>query len=288
VPDLSIAVVSVSPPEILARCLDALVPQAREIGAEVIVVRRTVQGRDRPGVTWLDAAPTDTVPRMRAAAMRRASGRVIALLEDDCAVAPGWCRAVLDTSRDHPIAGGPIEPDPYTRALDWAVFYCEYARFLPPFDGEVAAIPGNNAAYSRALALEWLDAQGDTGFLDVFAHRDWRARGLKLWADGRMAVRNLNRWTPAAATRSAFHHGRAYAGQRCPGRPAIRVALALGSPLLPAFATVRTARDVITRGRPENSLPRALPWIIVFHTCWAAGELIGYLFGPGRSADRWQ
>jgi hypothetical protein len=287
VPDLSIAVVCVSPPEILARCLDALLPQAREIGAEVIVVGRTADGRDRPGVTSIAAGAGDTVPRMRAAAIRKASGRVIALLEDDCAAAPGWCRAIIDTSRDHPVAGGPIEPDGYARGLDWAVFYCEYARFLPRFEGPVAAIPGNNAAYSRALAIEWLDAHPDDGFLDVFAHADWRARGITLWADGRMAVRHMNRWTPSAATRSAFHHGRAYAGQRCPGRTAVRIALALGSPLLPAVKTVRTAREVLVRGA-ANSLPRALPWIIVFHTCWAAGELIGYLLGPGRSADRWR
>ena len=288
--DLSIGVVSLASPPTLARCLDALLPQAQELGAEVIVVRRSADETTRTarsGITWLDAAPGDNVPRMRAAAIGRASGRVVALIEDDCAVANGWCRAVLDAHRRHPVAGGPIEPDGYSSGLDWAVFFCEYARFMPPFEGEVAALPGNNVSYTRTLAVEWLETRGEDGFVDAFAHRDWRAQGLSLWAEGRMAVRNLNRWTPGAATRSAFHHGRAFAGKRFAGAPATRLVFALGSPLLPALKTFRVAREVLVRGR-RGSLARALPWIIVFHTSWAAGELIGYLYGPGRSADRWR
>jgi hypothetical protein len=241
-------------------------------------------------VRWLDAEPGHNVPHMRAAAIRLAAGEVVALLEDDCLVGPAWCEAVLDQRPDRPVVGGAIEPDGYTGGLDWAVFYCEYARFLPPLHGEVAALPGNNASYHRDLALRWLDEHGADGFLDVAAHRDWQEEGIPLRAEGRMTVRNVNRWTQDTATRSAFHHGRAFGGLRFRGAGAVRRRLffAGGSPLLPLLKTARVAREVLRRAGPRGSLVRALPWIIVFHTSWALGELVGYLFGPGRSAARWQ
>jgi hypothetical protein len=290
--ELSIVVVCVSRPETRERCLAALLAQAVPAGAEVLVVRRPATGPGGPaseGMAWIEAPADDTVPRMRARGIRAARGRVVALLEDDCAVAGGWCAAVLAAHRkDALVVGGPIEPDLYDRGLDWAVFFCEYARFLPPLDGEVATLPGNNVSYRGALVREWLE--GRDGFVEAFAHQDWRARVIPLLAAGGMQVRSVNRWTPATATRSAFHHGRAFAGQRFQGKGALRWRLlyATASPLLPALKTARVAREVLTRGRGAGSLLRGLPWIIVFHTSWAIGELLGYLRGPGRSADRWQ
>jgi hypothetical protein len=244
-----------------------------------------------PSVRWLDAGPEQNVPHMRAAAVGGAAGGMVALLEDDCVIAPGWCEAVLARQHaGHPVVGGAIEPDRYSRGLDWAIFYCEYARFMPPFEGQVAALPGNNVSYRRDLALQWLEAHAPNGLLDVAAHEDWRGQGIPLLADGRMRVRNVSRWTADTATGSAFHHGKAFGGLRFrrPGALPRRLLYAAGCPLLPLLQTARVAREVLRRPAPRGSLVRALPWIIVFHTSWAFGELLGYLFGPGRSAERWQ
>ena len=194
--ELSIVVVCVSRPETRERSLAALVAQAVPAGAEMLVVGRPADrpADPAPGYTWIEATPDETVPRMRARGIRAARGRVVALLEDDCVVADGWCAAVLaGHGQDVAVVGGPIEPDRYARALDWAIFFCEYARFLPPLDGAVAALPGNNVSYRRALVLEWLE--GRDGFVEAFAHGDWRGRGIPLVASGGMRVTNVNRWT---------------------------------------------------------------------------------------------
>ena len=296
--DLSVVVVSAGRAGTLSRCLDALLPQARALRAEVLVVRRPGDAsRERlhaghPEVAWVEAAPDDNIPRMRARAIRQAGGHIVALLEDDCVVAEGWGQAVQAAQEaGHAVAGGPIAPDPASRGLDHAVFFCEYGRFMPPFQGEVPALPGNNVSYRRDLVLEWLESRGASGFLDVFAHEDWRRRGIRLQAEERMAVRSIGRWTLDTVTRSAFHHGRAFAGQRFErggaSRPGLRLAFAGGSLLLPLLKTARVAREVLGRPGHAGSLLRALPWIILFHTSWAWGEMLGYLFGPGRSADRW-
>lgn len=292
--DLSVIVVSAGRGDTLSRCLDALLPQARAMGAEVLVVRRPGDGsRERlvaahPEVAFVDATAEDNVPRMRARAIRQAAGSIVALLEDDCVVGEGWGKVVLAAqAAGHTVAGGPIEPDLYPSSLDRAVFLCEYGRFMSPFRGEVAALPGNNVSYRRPLVLEWLEGRNENGFLEVFAHHDWRARGIRLFADEGMAVRNIGRWTVETVTRTAFHHGRAFAGQRFEPGAGSRLAFAAGSPLLPLLKTLRVAGEALARPGQAGSLVRALPWIIVFHTSWAWGEMLGYLFGPGRSADRW-
>lgn len=297
--ELSVAVVSVNPAATLARCLEALAPQAARAGAEVLVIRRASDDPDvarlrqsHPDITWLEGGPGDNVPRLRERAIRAAGGRIVGLLEDDCLIARDWCEAAKAApGAGHPAIGGPIEPDDYRRSLDWAVFFCEYARFLSPFRGEKEALPGNNAAYRRDLVVEWLDRHPGEGFLDVFAHQAWRAHGMALLADERLRVRNVHRWTFADVTRTAFHHGRGFAGSRFPGGSARACAARLlhagGAVLLPALKTLRVARWVQGGGRAD-SLPRALPWIMAFNTSWALGELLGYLFGPGDSAARWQ
>jgi len=32
----------------------------------------------------------------------------------------------------------------------------------------------------------------------------------------------------------------------------------------------------------------ALPWLILFSSSWAGGELLGYLFGAGQSEAQWR
>jgi hypothetical protein len=277
----------------IARCLGALVPQVESRGGEVLVV--SPPGAPRPAegsavLTWLDAAGEDDVPRMRARGIGQARGRVVALLEDDCVVGDGWAAAVLAAGAGgRRICGGPIRPDGPRRALDAAVFFCEYARFLPPLPAAPRALPGNNAAYDPALLREWLDGPGQGRFEDVFAHDAWRARGLALHGEEGMAVRHVGRWTAGTPTRDAYHHGRAYAGRRAArAGMGARLALAAGSSVLPLLKTARVMGEVLGRGRGHaGSLAGALPWIIVFHSSWAWGELLGYLFGPGRSAERW-
>lgn len=297
--DLTIVVVSFSRPDILARSLHAIVAQHERSRHEIVVIRRRSDElvpalRARyPDVRWVDADPVDDVPRMRERAIRLAEGRVIALLEDDCLIGEAWCRGVAAAhGNGHAVIGGAIEPDRYTSAVDWAVFFCEYARFAAPFCGEVTALPGNNVSYARPALLEWLAGAGDRGFYDVFAHAAWRARGIRLVADERLTVQNVNRWTAATLTRVPFHHGRNFAAQRVAGRSARRLAARLGlaalTPLLPAVKTARVVREVVRRGRWRRELLRAFPGIVLFNTSWACGECLGYLCGAGSSRGQWR
>ena len=292
-PQLSIIVVSISHEEVRARCLSALVEHTTGAACEILVVgyqADTTLKEQFPSVRWLQASPEDTVPLMRRRGISECTGEIIALLEDDCMIADTWFETILQAHQSpHNAIGGPIEPGHYERGLDWAVYFCEYARFMNPFSGEVGALPGNNVSYKRAALSAWLESGDHDGFYEVFIHSEWQYAGQTLLADSTMVVHNDNRWSLPNVTRIPYHHGRAFAGMRLTGRPFyLRILYAAAVPLLPPLQIIRIIKELATRRRHLLRLLQALPWIAAFTTSWAIGEFTGYLFGPGNSAAQWR
>jgi hypothetical protein len=298
-PRLSVIVVSFNGEALLTRGLAALTAQATPDAIEIVVVADWHRPGGAPSeplrsrfseVQWLEAPDGCTVPRMRWLGMQASQGEIVALLEGDCVVENGWCRAVLDAHRANDVAiGGAIEPGPYARALDWAVYFCEYGRFMLPLpSGRDVVLPGNNVAYKRS-ALSQLPTGSADGFHEVFVHWAWQAAGLPMRADPALVVRNVNSWSLAHVTHVPYHHGRAFAGQRFAALPAWRrAAMGLLSLPLPVLKVWRIVRDTVRRRRLLGRLVQALPWIAVFTTSWSIGESVGCLFGPGDSASKWR
>jgi len=289
---LSVVVISFNGAALLHDCLAALISQPDFQEMEVHVISKAARRAVPEGlggiaqIHWHQVPTAETVPEMRSLGIMHSSAGLIALLEDDCVVGPHWSQSLLSAHQsDYPAVGGAIEPGPYTRGLDWGVFYCEYARFLLPFSGCVAALPGNNVSYkSKALDGESIQQ----GFYEVFIHDNWRKSGIELYAAADMVANNNNTWTLKNCTSIPFHHGRAYAGQRFGNKyGAKRLLYGLLATILPVIKSLRTLRQVISRQRTELPLLKALPWIIIFHSCWSLGEFIGYLTGPGGSIEKW-
>jgi GT2 family glycosyltransferase len=95
-PTISVVVASCRKLQVLKTCLDALLGQCGQVGAELVVARAATAGqikklkRAYPTVRFV-AAPSDaTIPELRAAGMAEAEGDIVALTEDHCTVAPHW------------------------------------------------------------------------------------------------------------------------------------------------------------------------------------------------------
>ena len=291
-PALSVIVVSFNHAEQLDQCLAALMSQPDAGQIEIRVISKKARfdvlldAWQFPQIHWHQVGSNQTIPEMRSTGMRQSKAKLLALIEDDCMVGPEWLQAILSAHEsEHVAVGGAIEPGDYQRGLDWGIFYCEFGRFLSPFSGVVNALPGNNVCY-RASAID--PALLKQGFYEVFVHEKWQQSGIELLASPGMVVKNNNTWNFAQCSISPFHHGRVYAGQRFGhGFGARRLLYGLLTPLLPLLKSFRTFRQVRSRKRADLPLVKALPWVVLFHVCWSAGELIGYWTGVGNSTEKW-
>jgi hypothetical protein len=305
-PALSVVIVSYSPAPSLHLCLTALDGQRHRLGIEVLVIRgeplpdevEEALAARFPDVRMIAAPAKSTVPWMRAMGILDSRGEVVALLEDDCIPDPGWLSALAAAHAGPEAAvGGCIAPGRYGRALDWAVYFTEYGRFMPPLTpGRAGALPGTNVAYKRSalgsLAEAWQRSSADvrgSGLYEAFLHQELLRTGAGLKADPRLLVTNVSSWETSRALRSRFHHGRGFAGLRvAAGPPGRRLLFLLGTPALPFLQLARIGWRV-ARGRTYlKQFLFALPWIFLNSLAWSVGEGAGYLLGPGSSLRQWR
>lgn len=288
----SIVVISIYPPKFLERCLVALERETEGTDAQIIVVRQ--MSKEKPTrkfpdrFQFLPVSSACTVPEMRSLAAAATEGESVVFLEDDCEVTTGWYQAVTKIgSHDGDVACGAIEPDRYDSSVSWAVFFCEYARFMKPFEGTVSGVPGNHVIYKKE-ALERLLKELPGELRDYQVNASIRDLGYTVRAYSDICVANINRWGTSHLILMPYHHGRAFAGIRMSGQQLWkRILFGLAAPLLPVLLTARTVQSVFQKERYRMQLLMSFPLVFVFFAAWAAGEFVGYTFGSGESAGRW-
>jgi len=291
-PDMSVVVASVNGLPYPLACLEALAKQEGGLTSEVIVAdctgRATVAAiRERfPDVRILAFDEQKSVPWLRAAGIRAATGRLVAVTEDHCVPHADWYRRIDDAHRKYGWAGvgGGVENGSVDRLVDWAVFFCEYSQHMAPVpEGPSQFIPGMNVAYDMD-ALGPLRELFAEGLWENFLHDHLREGGFVLGMDPKVLVSHQKYFTVPMFLSERFNYSRSFAGMRVKDAPwKSRLAWAAATPLLPPLLIARITRNVVKRRRHLSWFVRALPLILVFSVMWAIGELVGYLTGPGDS-----
>ena len=295
-PTISIIVACVNAPPALSECLAALGRQRGEHDAEVILVDARPDGeveRAAASLTNVRVVRLDApcgIPEHWRAGIARASGDVVVVTEDHCIPREDWYDEIArarETGFD--VAGGAVENACRDRAVDWAVFLSDYAHAMPPIPrGDVSAVTGNNTAYRREL-FDPMPSALASGRWEYFLHAELRARGARFVSVPGMVVDHKKRFGLGYALSQRFHYSRSFAAMRAEDFAAGRRALyALGSPLLPAQLVARTAACVLRKRRHRRELVAALPALCLLGLAHGAGELTGYLLGPGDSLRRVQ
>ncbi len=295
---LSVIVISINSLAVLKRCISALKKQAVQEELEIIVVRNQDKINDDfmslkggfDSIKWVTAASSSTVPQMRCMGMSEAHGEVVALLEDDCIVDDNWKSAVMTAHQQDCIAiGGAVEPGNYSRGLDWAVYFCEYVRFMLPLpQGDVDALAGNNVSYKRTPLLDIIGNLVDSGFYDVFIHWQLKQAGQSLKSEPSVIVYNENSWSWTHLLGVPFNHGRGFAAMRVENKQYWQHIPYLGIALFfPLIQISRIFAHLVNRRRYILKFIQFLPWIAMFSISWSAGEFVGYVSGPGQSLKKW-
>jgi hypothetical protein len=274
-------------------CLERLRHQAVAANAEVIVADGSAgpppPAADRwPGLVWLNEQGAG-VFALRALARRAARGPILAVTEDHCYVAPDWCVRILEAHTRHPEAvavKGAVRNGTTARLVDRASFYLVQGPSLPPFAGEPEdAILGVSSVSYACHALERLVPDA-TWPVEVDDAREWQAAGEVVLADSEVWVEHHQSERLLAMSRLHFHNARAVAGVRrgrMTSRDWLRVAAA---PVLPFIRTARTLALCARKQVPAATMVACAPMFLWLYVWKAAGELTGYVRGPGDSAAR--
>lgn len=239
-------------------------------------------------------APGAGMPEGKAAALRAATGDVVAILDARDLAEPGWIAAVRRAFAvdDPPAAvGGVVLPDGAATAANGAAYLFEYGAFVPsvaegPTDGD---LPGNCVAYDAARLRAAASDVLARGFWKPFCHARLRAAGGRLELRRDLVVRHATAHRLGDFGRRRFHYGRCFGAMRVkempPGR---RLLLRVFGPAIPLLLAWRLVRRSLGDATSRRVLARAWAALLVVCFCWGVGECLGAWFGArGSCAKVW-
>jgi len=291
---LSVVIAASNDLPALERTLASLREQAEAADTEVIAVCNFEAvdevAKRFPFVNCVALGGDTTVPELRTRGIDLARGEIIALVEDYCTLDPLWCATIKKAHEScHPITGGSVENGCPDKALNWAVYFYDYGRYMAPVPaGPAEALSGMNATYSRNALCTVQESFRD-GFYEAFVHEELKRLGHQLYLEPSAVVYLSKDYGFREIFRTYFHLARAYAGRRVSGGAFTkRVVLALGSFVLPILLPGRVVLRTVRKHRHLLQLVRSLPHLFALTSSWSAGEFCGYVFGEGDSARRWR
>lgn len=292
---LSVVIASIVGLPFIDDCLGSLEAEAKELGAEVIVVacgNTDYAQRIRQKFPWvrlIHRAQRESVPELRRCGVEQATGDIVAIIEEHCLAASNWLRKALTAHMrgDFGAVGGPMMDYAYKRWRDWVVYFCEYNSFMPPVpEGEVLDLNGANIAYRRQILIDHKHLLG-RGYWEASLHPVLLAEGVKFLSVPDMLAYHRGPFDFGYYLRQRYLFSRAFAGSRAKVLPASRrLTYLVAAPLVPVMLWARMASRVWRKrchvGKFVGSLPLLIPALVVL----VAGEWMGYLFGPGDALSK--
>jgi glycosyltransferase involved in cell wall biosynthesis len=291
-PDISVVITSLVGAPFIDDCLRSVEQQAREAGAEVIVVAcgaaseasRIAQAF--PWVKLIHREQRETVPQLRRRGVEAAQGRIVAIIEEHCLAGANWLQEALTahTRGNYGAVGGPVVDYAYKRLRDWVVYFCEYNGYLPPaHNGEVTDLNGANIAYRRSVLVENQHLLGK-GYWEASLHPELLAKGIKFLSLPEMIVHHRGPFNYGYYLQQRYWFSRAFAGHRAQTMTlSRRLVYLLAAPLVPAVLLLRMFQRVYEKGCHVGKFVQTLPLLVPALTVYVAGEWIGYLTGPGNA-----
>jgi hypothetical protein len=276
---VSVVIGSNAPPARLAACLEALEPQ-RDDAVEVLVhegAESPAELRERFPWARFTVSPGALVPEHWRDGFRAASGDVVAFTISQMVPAGDWIESIRRLLAEHEAVGGAIDPGKKLRLIDWAEYFCRYARDMRPFTaGKAPDLPGDNVAFSRAR-LEEIAPALETGYWEPVAHPELERRGVTLWQSPELVVGMGRSAGFGAFASQRLEHGRRYGHQR--GERFSRMRNLIGvaaAPAVPALMTLRVVQQVFAKRRYRGRVVLALPAIVAYNVVWAYAEARGH------------
>jgi hypothetical protein len=260
--------------------VDALMPQARRTGAEVLAVGPL----DDPGIEGVRVmrVDDDNIYRLRLAGLQAARGDVVAIGEDHAVPRPDWCEAVIRAHAEHPEAAavaGCLHNATRATVAGRANFLAFAALCAPP-EPDLHRPPPASALSFKRTALAGLDDHLGRFEAEVIP-RLFESGAMAV--DPRVVVDHHQDHGVPWSVRNAFHSARASYGYASRPTRRERLQVARWSVANWPGRLVREARRAAAR-----EARGAVDFLAVAAIAVAAGVggAVGSLAGPGRSPSR--
>jgi hypothetical protein len=180
--------------------------------------------------------------------------------------------------------GGSVENGVKDTAFDWATFLCEYSYFSPPVvEGAATVLPGMNVAYRRS-ALKLIPRERlVAGFWETTVHALLLKAGGTFVSRNAMKMYHCKKFSFGLFSRQRYVYSRYYAGNRFnAGQIPHRIVASVASLILPPLLLWRMSKAASVK-KLGGEFASALPSLAALVFIWSAGEIVGYLAGPGRA-----
>jgi hypothetical protein len=282
-PTVTVVIGSNAPPERLATCLEALEPQ-RE-GVEVLVREGQASPTELRGrFPWFRfvVSPGASVPEHWRDGIDDATGQIVALTIAQMIPSSDWIEMIRSLTPQHQAVSGAIDAGPQLRLVDWAEYFCRYARDMPPFQPRHSiGAPADNIAYCLTMLRADADSYRE-GFWETSVHRQLSTKGVLPYQTPALLVRQGRSAGFAAFMHQRWTHGRTFARQRARHLSRARVLAGIAMfPAVPVVLLLRTFRLVVRRRRYTWRMVASLPLLLLFDSAWAVGEARGLVDALG-------
>ncbi len=248
-------------------------PEARFLPLGGLKTERSIQSA---------AGQHELFDRRRAAGLAAASGDLIAILEDRGVPCPDWARNIVLAHAEHPeaVIGGAIN-NGRDRALNWAVYFCDFGRYQLPFErGNRAYVSDVNVCYKRR-ALEATRSLWYDRYHETTVHWALQRAGESLYLNPDCVVEQMREGLSLGGVLAErVGWGRLFAYTRAReitrGR---RLMLGALTPILPVILFARQARLQYQKKVTFAHFMTVFPLVFLLLAAWSLGELKGYLTG---------
>ena len=280
------------------RCIESLKATAEWGSFELIIVDCLVSARK----TWIQtdsrvivisANPEWPVMRQRELGLQRATGEIVAILNERYRVVPGWVHALLAAhTGNHDVVSGPVAPSAELDFAGSAMYLAEYWHICPPVrsgpldNSGAAMISGGNVAYKRSI-LQISEFGRATWELDF--HAALFKAGARFFLESGMQADFATPYTLGEYIRERYVVSRDIGHRRGEYFTRSRRCLAMAiQAVRPMLLAARVSRRVFRTKVFRTKFLLALPWIMFFGGVQGIGEFVGYFltsFRAKRHAD---
>jgi hypothetical protein len=225
-----------------------------------------------------------------AVAVRAAAAPYTVYAEEHTYLADDWAeRLVAAHRRGYEAVGFPLENANPGSLTSWAHLFGQFSNMVAPVaSGEVDFLAGHHVSYSRDLLLGYGPLLEEMLENEAAIFLDLRRRGIAMYMAGDAISRHINVAKLGALMQLDYRGQRGFAATRAKSGGwswPRRLFYAAASPLVPPLRLARTLPHLLRNPEGRRRLPGILGPLSVMLLAGGGGEMLGYLFGPGRTAE---